>query len=81
MKKNVSRINVTFEVNAFIYFLESPSKCYLFLVYNYPLETRNVNFDLKIGESDAISEGQSKNIDAMLWWTLKHKEKIFKNNQ
>jgi hypothetical protein len=53
----------------------------LFLVYNYPLETRNVNFDLKIGESDAISEGQSKNIDAMLWWTLKHKEKIFKNNQ
>ncbi len=53
----------------------------MFLVYKYPLETLDVNFDLKIGESDFISEGQSKNIDAMLWWTLKHKQNIFKNNQ
>jgi len=54
---------------------------YLFLVYKYPLETLNVNFDLKFGETDFTSEGQSKNIDAMLWWTLKHKEEIYKNNQ
>lgn len=54
---------------------------FLFSVYKYPLETLNVNFDLKIGESDFISEGSSKNIDAMLWWILNHKQEIFKNNQ
>ena len=64
----------------YIYF-ENHLNNYLFLVYKYPLETLNVNFDLKVGESDFISEGQSKNIDAMLWWTLKHKQEIFKNNQ
>ena len=51
------------------------------LVYKYPLETRNVDFDLKIGESDSVSENQNKNIDAMLWWLIKHKQEIFKNNQ
>ncbi|CAF0725253.1 unnamed protein product [Rotaria sordida] len=50
-------------------------------VYKYPLKTLNVNFDLKVGESDFISEGQSKNINAMLWWILRHKQDIFKNNQ
>ncbi|CAF3339487.1 unnamed protein product [Rotaria sp. Silwood1] len=50
-------------------------------VYKYPLQTLNVNFDLKVGESDFSSEVQSKNIDAMLWWTLQHKQDIFKNNQ
>jgi hypothetical protein len=53
----------------------------LFLVYKYPLEPLNVNFDLKIGETDSISEERIKNIDALLWWTLKHKQEIFKNNQ
>ncbi|CAF2705172.1 unnamed protein product [Rotaria sp. Silwood2] len=50
-------------------------------VYKYPLQTLSVNFDLKVGESDFISEAQSKNIDAMLWWALQHKQDIFKNNQ
>jgi hypothetical protein len=54
---------------------------YLILVYKYPLQALNVNFDLKVGESDFISEGQNKNIDAMLWWASKHKQDIFKNNQ
>jgi RAT1-interacting protein len=50
-------------------------------VYKYPLETRNVNLDLKIGLSDFVYDGQSKNLDGMLWWISKHKEEIFKNNQ
>ncbi|CAF4529732.1 unnamed protein product [Rotaria sp. Silwood2] len=50
-------------------------------VYKYPLEALNVNLDLKVGESDFTFEGQSKSIDAMLWWTLRHKNDIFKNNQ
>jgi hypothetical protein len=36
---------------------------------------------LKVGESDFPSEGSSKNINAMLWWALQHKQDILKNNQ
>ncbi|CAF1271075.1 unnamed protein product [Rotaria sordida] len=37
---------------------------------------------MSVGESDFISERrQSKNINAMLWWILRHKQDIFKNNQ
>jgi hypothetical protein len=41
----------------------------------------SVNFDLKIGEADFSTQNSSKNINAMLWWTLRHKKDIFKNNQ
>ncbi|CAF1215856.1 unnamed protein product [Adineta ricciae] len=50
-------------------------------VYKYPLQTLNVNFDLKIGEADFVTEGQSKNINAMLWWLLQRKQDIYKNNR
>ncbi|CAF2999220.1 unnamed protein product [Rotaria socialis] len=50
-------------------------------VYKYSLQTLNVNFDLKVGESDFNSEGQSKNIDAMLWWTSRHKQDIFRDDK
>jgi hypothetical protein len=63
------------------YLFENLPKQFLFLVYKYPLQTLNVNFDLKIGESDYISEGRSENIDPMLWWALRHKQDIFKNNR
>ncbi len=84
MKNNVSKINVIFEVNKlpYYYYLLWKNDYFFFLVYKYPLEMRNVNFDLKIGETtNSTSEGQSKNIDAMLWWTIQHKQEIFKNNQ
>lgn len=51
------------------------------LVYKHPFRTLNVNFDLNVGESEFTSEGQSKNINAMLWWTLRHKKDVFKNNR
>ncbi|CAF3736466.1 unnamed protein product [Adineta steineri] len=50
-------------------------------VYKYPVQTLNVNFDLKIGELDFTSDEQSKNINAMLWWTLKNKDTVLKNNK
>ncbi|CAF1350473.1 unnamed protein product [Rotaria sp. Silwood1] len=50
-------------------------------VYKYPLETRNVNLDLKVGLSDIVYDGHSKNLDSMLWWISKHKEEIYQNNQ